>query len=105
MTIRSAFSLAILLCLAGTAMPAFGAGQGRHPPPEPRELIYGAELMSHPERERYRARWRGAANPEAREQIRRQHRAQMQERARKRGMNIGESGVVEAPGVVPPAPR
>jgi hypothetical protein len=102
---RGLLCLLSVLCAASAVVPVLSAAQEpQRPLVQPPELIYGAELMSHPERRRYRARWRGAATPEARERIRREHRAQMQERARKHGLSIGESGVVEpASTTSPPA--
>ena len=54
-------------------------------PPERRELIYCADLMSHGEREDYRSRMRAAATWEERQALRAAHRTEMQERARQAG--------------------
>lgn len=70
-------------CLALLVVgPAMSAQPG---PPEGRELIYCADLMSHEEREDYRSRMRAAATWEARQTLRAAHRAEMQERARQAG--------------------
>ena len=53
-----------------------------------REIIPGSELMTHGERERYRARMRGARNSAEAEQIRAEHRKRMEERARQRGLRL-----------------
>ena len=76
---------------AGYAVDS-GAGAG---PPDAatspkRELIYGAEIMTHEEREQYRARMRGAKAPEEEARIRGEHRQAMQKRARERGAKLFE---------------
>lgn len=70
-----------LLLLAALALPAAAQPPA---PPEPRELIYCADLMSHEEREAYRAKMR-AATREEKEALRAEHRREMQERARQAG--------------------
>jgi hypothetical protein len=81
-----------------TAMAAIGAGgagyaadpgAGAATPPR-RELIYGAEIMTHDEREQYRARMRGAKAPGEEARIRGEHRQAMQKRARERGAKLFE---------------
>lgn len=68
--------------LAGLAL----AAQAQQPrAPQARELIYCADLMSHEEREAYRARMRATRNPEEKEALRAEHRRDMQERARQAG--------------------
>lgn len=52
------------------------------------EQIFGSDLMSPDERAEYRSRMRAAPTEEQRERIRREHHAQMQERARERGMTL-----------------
>ena len=62
-------------------------------PPEPRELIYCADRMTHEEREAYRAKMRATRAPEERQALRAAHRAEMQARA------AGQPGVTcEPPG-------
>jgi hypothetical protein len=56
------------------------------------EYIYGAELMTPQERERYRRDLRDAPSPEAQTKVRERHRAQIRERARKRGVELVEPG-------------
>lgn len=59
-----------------------------------RELIYGAELMTPSERERYRQDAGKARSPEAGKQVVERHRMRMQERARKRGVDLREDGTL-----------
>jgi hypothetical protein len=54
---------------------------------EPRELIYCADLMTHDERETYRARMRAARTPQDKAALRQAHRQDMQARARERGVD------------------
>lgn len=52
-----------------------------------RELIYCADLMTHAEREAYRARWRAAPTPQAQTALRQAHQEEMRARARERGLD------------------
>jgi hypothetical protein len=54
---------------------------------EPRELIYCADLMTHEEREAYRARMRAARTSQEKAAVRDAHRQEMQARARERGVD------------------
>ena len=62
-----------------------------------REYIYGAELMSEPERERYRESLRIAPTDQSAANERDAHRRRLQERARQRGVRFDDSGVVRKP--------
>jgi hypothetical protein len=53
-----------------------------------REIIPGSELMTAPERERYRLRLRGAGTAEERERLRSEHVKAMEEQARLRGLKV-----------------
>lgn len=87
MKIRSFVLLAPLLALAGLAQAQPAS------PPEPRELIYCADRMTHEEREAYRAKMRAARTLEEKQAIRAAHRAEMQARP------AGQPGVsCEPPG-------
>lgn len=57
---------------------------------EPRELIYCADLMTHDEREAYRARMRAARTPQDKAALRQTHRQDMQARARERGADTSQ---------------
>jgi hypothetical protein len=83
--------LAGVLGLAGALWTLPVAAQQVAPPAaaEPRELIYCAELMSHEEREAYRARMHAARTPEERQAIRAAHRQEMQARAQAAGQPSG----------------
>ena len=73
-------------------MTSLGAAQG-----EPatisgskREIIPGSELMTSAEREHYRQRMRGARSADDESRLRGEHVKQMQERARLRGLRLGD---------------
>ena len=51
-----------------------------------RKLIYCADLMSHEERNAYRAEMRAAGSAQEREQLRAKHREKMQARISERGL-------------------
>jgi hypothetical protein len=66
---------------------------------EPREFIYGAELMSAQEREAYRRSFSTAKGSAERMRLREQHRERIRERARGRGVELAEpDGVVRKKG-------
>ncbi|MCX8085890.1 MAG: hypothetical protein N3C63_03200 [Rhodocyclaceae bacterium] len=52
---------------------------------EKRELIYCADLMTHEEREAYRAKMRAARGPDEKARLRAEHRAEMEKRAQAHG--------------------
>ena len=81
------FRALLSLCLACCA--ATGAAADKDPPVQ-REIIPGSELMTSPERERYRERLRAAPTLDAQNQVRDQHVKQMRERARLRGLALPE---------------
>jgi hypothetical protein len=54
------------------------------------ETIYGSQLMSEQERLLHRDRMRTAKTDEERKRIRAEHHAQMQERAKERGVTLPE---------------
>lgn len=81
---RAARPFAACLFLLACAAGPLHAAQADAAPPVERERIYGSELMTHAERERYRARMRGAKDDAGREKVREHHRKALQERARKR---------------------
>jgi hypothetical protein len=59
---------------------------------QPYEYIYGAELMTHAQRERYRQQLQ-AANPQQAQQLRAEHQARIQARAKNRCERLTEAGV------------
>lgn len=75
--------LAVLVVLS----PLMGAvmAQPAGAPVEKRELIYCADLMTHEEREAYRARMRAARTLEEKSRIRAEHQTDMQARAASQG--------------------
>ena len=94
-------ALALSGPVAGMAAEPAGAGTpgsqdrgaGRQ-----REYIYGAELMTPQERERYRVRLRKAQDEGREEAERDGHRRRIRERARERGVTLQEpAGVLRPP--------
>lgn len=77
-------AVAALWLLAPVVAGAEGPGSG----PQTRELIYCADLMSHEEREAYRASMRAARTPEEKAALRDAHRQKMQQRASQRGSEV-----------------
>jgi len=57
------------------------------PDNQQRELIYCADLMTHEEREAYRASMRAARTQEEKAAVRQAHQDEMQARARERGLD------------------
>lgn len=57
----------------------------------PRDQIYGSQLMTRQERIEHRARMRAAKTLEEREQVRADHHARMQERAKERGVKLPDA--------------
>ena len=81
---------AVLIC--ALALPGAALAQYEAPP---RELIYGAELMSRAERDDYRAALQKAKGDDDAARIRERHREQMQKRAKARGDKLDERGLLE----------
>lgn len=81
--------LLVVLAWGGTSAIAAEAGRNEAAPVK-REIIPGSELMTSPERERYRQRIRAAKTPQEEEKVRADHVRQMQERARLRGLRLPE---------------
>ncbi len=52
------------------------------------DQIYGSQLMTPEERAQFRERMRAAKTEDERERIRREHHAQMQQRAKERGVTL-----------------
>ena len=83
---RSLFGMVFaILC----SLPAWAADKEQVASPEAqqRELIYCADLMTHEEREAYRASMRTARTQEEKAAVRRAHHEAMQARARERGID------------------
>jgi len=73
----------------GTTPPAANAGAQR---------IYGYELMTPEERQAYIDKMRAAKTPEERTKLRDEHRAEMQQRAKEKGVTLAEPGGRRGPG-------
>lgn len=52
------------------------------------QWVYGSQLMTPEERRAYHDKMRAAKTPQAREQLRREHHAEMQARAKERGVTL-----------------
>lgn len=82
---------AILLLSLATLFSASASADETDKTPAPasetRELIYCADLMTHEEREAYRASMRAARTPQERAELRQAHQEMMRARARERGMD------------------
>lgn len=72
---------AVLVLAAGPT----GTAYAQEPP------VYGRELMTEQERLEYQERMRAAASEEEREQIRSEHHARMQERAKEMGVTLPDA--------------
>ena len=85
----------VLMLATGVVMPLSVSAQpmGYEAP------VYGSELMTGEERERYRERLSNAQSAEDRERIRSEHHEQMQERARERGVTLPDTPPRGGPGM------
>ena len=77
----------ILAALCSLPVSAADKGQDSSANNQQRELIYCADLMTHAEREAYRASMRAARTPEEKAAVRQSHHNEMQARARERGLD------------------
>ena len=95
-TLATAFSMPIGFALAADQGPA----QPKAKTPK-QEQVYGSQLMTQQERAKYRAQTRTAKTAEEREQIRKEHHEQMNERAKTRGVTLPEEPPVRGGGMGP----
>jgi hypothetical protein len=81
-----------MLIAACVITPLVAAGQdsggNASKPGAATQTIYGSQVMTPEERAAYQDRMRAAKTPEAKEQVRREHHAEMQARARERGVTL-----------------
>jgi hypothetical protein len=77
----------ILASLCSLPVLAADREQVSSPNAQQRELIYCADLMTHEEREAYRAQMRAARTPEEKAALRQAHQEAMRARARERGID------------------
>nr|WP_320114884.1 hypothetical protein [uncultured Desulfuromonas sp.] len=87
--ILSMLTTALLLC-AGTAMATEQSALEQASQAQQQQQIYGSQLMTQQERMEYRAKMRAAKTAEERQQIRQEHHALMQQRAKDRGVTLPE---------------
>ena len=88
---RAWFVAAALILASGlnlAAEPGKAGDSASAGTPPKRELIYGSELMTHQEREQYRARMRGAKTADEEARVRTDHQRALQKRARERGVKL-----------------
>jgi hypothetical protein len=81
-TLIAAGLVSILNCLAPTALAADNAGTAKKTQAEPREKVYGSQLMTRQERDEYRAKKRSAKTAEEHDRIRKEHNEKMKARAK-----------------------
>lgn len=87
-----------LIVLLAALFATFGgsAAHSAEPmPPQDREYIYGAELMTPQERDAYRAGLQQRKDAEGKGQYRQQHRQRLQTRAREKKVELDDKGVVQ----------
>lgn len=99
-TLYAALALAGLLALPPVVTAA-------EPPPQPaakaaKDQIYGSQLMTRQERMEHRAKLRAAKSAEEREQIRKEHHEQMQQRAKEKGVTLPDMPAMPAGGGMGP---
>jgi hypothetical protein len=97
-----ALSIALSLTSAGQATergPALMPLQLAQSIPE--EPVYASHMMTQEERDAHRARLRAATTDQERDQIRKEHHAQMQARAKERGVTLPDEPPPRGPGVGP----
>jgi hypothetical protein len=83
---------AMFLALTG-GQPAAAADAPQQPQAAARkapaqDVIYGSQLMTAEERDAYRTKMRAAKTQAERDQVRAEHHAQMQQRAKERGVTL-----------------
>jgi hypothetical protein len=79
----SAWSLSAGYALAGDPQTAKEEAQVQKP-----EQVYGSQLMTPEEQTAYRAKMRATKTTEERQQLRKEHHEEMQERAKARGVTL-----------------
>lgn len=103
---KTAMKLGPLLIAAGCAVAAFGSATAADPvrqeeQSQVRERIYGSDLMTAQERTEYSNRMRLLRSEEEREQLRKEHHEQMQERAKARGLTLRDDPPSQGRGAGP----
>ena len=92
MSRANTFTVTCLLGIAIAMTVSFADAQPRHPAASPASeaggMIYGSQLMTPAERNEYRTRMLAAASDAEREKIRDEHHAEMQKRAKARGIKL-----------------
>ena len=93
-TLIAAASLALI---AAATTPALAQG-GPPPGKAGASQMYGYELMTPEERQAYMDKMRNAKTPEERTKLRDEHRAEMQKRAKEKGVTLSEPRGPRGPG-------
>lgn len=93
---------AMFLALTG-GQPAQAADAPQQPQAAARKAqtkdpVYGSQLMTAEERDAYRARMRSAKTQAERDQLRQEHHAAMQQRAKERGVTLPDQPVPRGAG-------
>ncbi len=85
-------SLSLLLAFAAFSVQAADE-PAKAPAPQKKQVrqqVYGSQMMTPQERIEYRNKMRAAKSPDEQQQICEDHHAQMQDRARAKGMTLPE---------------
>lgn len=89
------FTVSLLIGVAIAVTAGLAHAQPRQPAPGPAVesggMIYGSQLMTPTERTEYRTRMLAAASDAEREKIRTEHHAEMQKRAKARGIKLPDA--------------
>ncbi|SOT41416.1 hypothetical protein [Burkholderia cenocepacia] len=89
------FTVSLLIGVAIAVTAGLADAQPRQPAPGPAVesggMIYGSQLMTPAERAEYRTRMLAAASDAEREKIRAEHHAEMQKRAKARGIKLPDA--------------
>jgi hypothetical protein len=96
---QTLIAAAAIALFAAPTTPALAQGAGAAPADKaatPR--MYGYELMTPEERQAYMDRMRNAKTPEERTKLRDEHRAEMQKRAKEKGVTLAEPRGPGGPG-------
>lgn len=94
---RLASMLIAATCVVAVTGPVLVAEQAQAQT-QAHEQVYGSELMTQQERTEYQARMRAAKSDQEREQLRKAHHVQMQERAKQRGVPLPDEPPAQGKG-------
>ncbi len=106
MLVKSALVGLVLLPFAGLAaekatpaVPATKAVPATPAVPAEKETIFGSQLMTAEERTAFRTQMQNATTEEERQKIRLEHRKQMLERAKAKGVTLSDTPMMNSQGI------